>query len=94
MNLKDLFRDDKLLQTKKVFTAIEGVIAIQIKEGGRLKEHVTSIAAFLVCVTGEAMFENEKGMKEFLQPGDYVDIEPGIKHWVIAEKDCSLLLAK
>lgn len=94
MNLKDSFADDKLLQTKKIFTASEGVISIQIKSGGRLKEHTTNVAALLICVTGEVVFENEKETRENLFPGDYVNIEPNIKHWVTAEKDSNLLLIK
>lgn len=94
MNLKDLFTEDKPLQTKKIFTAAESVISIQIKAGGMLKEHLTTVPAFLVCVIGEVVFENEKGVKETLLPGDYINIEPDIKHWVTAEKDSNLLLSK
>ncbi len=94
MNLRDLFTDDKPVQTKKVFTATESVIAIQIKAGGQLKEHVTPVAAFLVCVIGEVIFENEKAVKETLLPGNYIPIEAGIKHWVIAKKDSTLVLTK
>ncbi len=94
MNLKDLFTEDKPLQTKKIFTAAEAVISIQIKAGGMLKEHLTTVPAFLVCVIGEVVFENEKGVKETLLPGDYINIEPDIKHWVTAEKNSNLLLSK
>lgn len=94
MNLKNLFTEGKLLQTKKIFAATEAVTVIQIKAGGQLKEHVTTIDAILFCVVGNVVFENEKGIKETLLPGDYVNIEPHVKHWVVANADSSLLLVK
>ena len=94
MNLKDLHTADKPLQTKKMFSATDGVLSIQINAGGRLKEHVTNVPALLVCVIGEVIFENEKGFKEILIPGDYVNIETNVKHWVTAKKDINLLLIK
>ena len=45
-------------------------------------------------VIGEVIFENEKGFKEILIPGDYVNIETNVKHWVTAKKDSNLLLTK
>ncbi|MFZ1306611.1 MAG: hypothetical protein WAT20_09140 [Ferruginibacter sp.] len=50
--------------------------------------------ALLVCVTGEVVFENEKGIKENLLPGDYVHIEPMIQHSVKGIEDSQLLLIK
>lgn len=94
MNLKDLHTEDKPLQTKKIFAAVEGVIAIQIKAEGQLKEHVTTVPALLVCVLGKVIFENEKGAKEILMPGDYVNIEVNVKHWVTANEDSNLVLIK
>jgi len=94
MNLKDLHTADKPLQTKKIFSATDGVMAIQINAGGQLKEHQTDVPSLLVCVTGNVVFENEKGTKEILIPGDYVNIEAKVKHWVTAAKDSNLLLIK
>ena len=92
MNLKDLLAADKPLQTKKIFSATDGVMAIQINAGGQLKEHQTNVQSLLVCILGEVVFENEKGTKEILIPGDYVNIEANVKHWVAALKDSSLML--
>ncbi|MEO7049916.1 MAG: hypothetical protein ABI091_31720 [Ferruginibacter sp.] len=94
MNLKDIHTGDKALQTKKIFTAAEGVIALQINAGSLLKEHVTHIPALLTLVLGEVVFENEKGVKEILLPGDFINIEAHVKHWVNAVKDSNLLLIK
>lgn len=94
MNLKDLHTEEKPLQTKKIFTAVEGVISLQLKSGGLLKEHVTMIPALLVCVGGHVIFENEQGTKVILLSGDYVNIEANVKHWVTAMEDSNLILIK
>ncbi len=94
MNLKDLHKEDKPLQTKKIFTAVEGVISIQLKYGSLLKEHVTMVPALLICVTGHVVFENERGTNVALLPGDYVNIEASVKHWVTANEDSNLVLIK
>jgi len=94
MNLIDLFTDDKPLQTKKIFASSEGVTSIQLMADAQLKEHITKVPAFLICVTGEVVFENEKGIREKLLPGDYVNITPEVKHWIIADRNSLLLLIK
>ncbi|MEQ8364598.1 MAG: hypothetical protein RH948_17120 [Cyclobacteriaceae bacterium] len=94
MNLKEFHTDDKPLQVKKIFSPTEGVSVIAIKGDSQLKEHKTNIPALLVCVTGEVVFENEEGVKEKLSSGDFVEIIPDVKHWLIANKDSNLLLIK
>ncbi len=94
MNLIDLFTDNKPLQTKKIFASNEGVTTIQLLADAQLKEHITKVPAFLVCVSGEVVFENEKGMVEKLLQGDFVNIEPEVKHWLNAQRDSLLLLIK
>ena len=95
MNLKDLHTKLKPVSTIPHFKAEEGnVAAIQILNNQLLKEHKTKTPALLVCVTGEVVFENERGIKENLLPGDYVNIEPMIKHSVKGIEDSQLLLIK
>ena len=94
MNLKDLHKEDKLLQTKKLFAAVEGVISMQFKSGGLLKEHITMVPALLICVIGHVVFENEEGTKVILMSGDYVNIDANVKHWVTANEDSNLVLIK
>lgn len=94
MNLINLFTDDKPLQTKRVFDSNEGVTSIQLLADAQLKEHITKVPAFLVCVTGEVIFENEMGIKEKLLPGDYINITSEVKHWINAHRDSLLLLIK
>ena len=90
MNLKAIFQDNKLIQTKKIFSAAEGVIVIHISAGSSLKEHITTIPALLVCVAGEVIFENDRSESERM----IINIEPNMKHWVLAENESTLLLIK
>lgn len=95
MNIKDLHTKLKPVSAIPHFKAAEGnVTAIQILNNQLLKEHITKAPALLVCVTGEVFFENEEGTKEILLPGDYVNIEPMIKHSVKGIADSQLLLIK
>ncbi len=95
MNLKDLHTEDKAVQTKMIFATSEGkVVSLQIQKDKQLKEHITTVPALLVCVKGEVVFENEMGISVTLLSGDFVNIEPNIKHWVNAKTDSNLLLIK
>lgn len=95
MNLKDLHQDTKTVSTASLFKMTEGTVtSIQISANEQLKEHITKVPALITCVIGKVVFENEKGMKETLQSGDYVPIEPMVKHWVNAITTSQLLLFK
>lgn len=95
MNIKDLHTDTKSVSTASLFKTAEGTVtSIQILAGEQLKEHVTKVPALLVCLAGEALFENENGIKLTLTTGDYVNIEPQIKHWINAKSASNLLLIK
>ena len=95
MNIKDLHTKLKPVSAIPHFKAAEGnITAIQILNNQLLKEHTTKTPALLVCVTGEVVFENERGIKENLLPGDYANIEPMIKHSVKGIEDSQLLLIK
>ena len=95
MKLLDLHEKGKALSAKKLFSAESGdVMAIRILANEQLKKHTTKTPALLICVTGEAVFENEKGKKEILFPGDYTHIEPLVVHWVDAVQESNLLLIK
>ena len=95
MNIKDLHTKLKPVSAIPHFKAEEGnVTAIQILNNQLLKEHKTKTPALLVCVTGEVVFENERGVKENLLPGDFINIEPLIQHSVRGIADSQLLLIK
>ncbi len=95
MNIKALLPQDKAVSTSVLFRSEKATATLlQILQGEQLKEHVTQIPALLLCILGEVVFENEKGVKETLQSGDYINIDPMVKHWVNAGKTSHLILLK
>lgn len=95
MHLNSNFTEKKPLQTKKIFSPTEGsVISIKLEANAEMKEHTTKTPALLMGIIGEVVFENEKGIKEMIGPGDYVEIEPDVKHWLFAKTDSNLILIK
>lgn len=95
MNIKDFLSPKKPVSTAILFKSEEASVnAIQILQGEELTKHDTKVPAFLICVSGEVVFETEKGEKETLFCGDYVRITPLINHWVVASKDSRLILFK
>ncbi len=95
MNVKDVHIEDKPVSAIALFRGGQGgATAIRIMHGQMLKEHVTQVPAFLLCIEGNALFENENGIRETLMPGDFISIEPMIKHWVNGVTDVQLILFK
>lgn len=95
MNIKELHTQKKAVSAVSFFKSEQGTVtAIQILQNQQLKEHTTKTPALLICVDGNANFENENGIKETLLPGDYVNIEPMVKHWVSGITDSRLILIK
>lgn len=95
MNIRQLHTQEKPVSAISIFESELGnATAIKILKDETLKEHITKIPALLICVEGEAIFENEKGFKETLKTGDYVNIEPMVKHWVEAKIESQLILIK
>jgi len=95
MNIKDLHQEKKAISTASLFKTSEGKItSIQILAEEQLKEHITNVPALLLCLNGEAIFENENGIKLTLTTGDYINIEPNTKHWINAISATNLILIK
>ncbi|MDG1277944.1 MAG: hypothetical protein P8O16_11740 [Algoriphagus sp.] len=95
MHLNSNFTENKPLQTKKLFSPTEGsVITIKLEANAEMKEHTTKTPALLLGIVGEVVFENEKGIKEIICQGDYIEIEPDVKHWLLAKTDSNLILIK
>lgn len=95
MNLKESHIDSQGVQTNMMFPTTEGkVISLQILKDNQLKEHTTKVPALLICVSGHAVYEDEKGSKAVLFSGDFVKIEPDVKHWVNGLENSNLLLIK
>ncbi|MFT6923500.1 MAG: quercetin dioxygenase-like cupin family protein [Crocinitomicaceae bacterium] len=95
MNLEELHNADKSVSAVPVFKTKNGTtVSIKIKAGEQLKEHITKVPALLVCLNGKAVFENEQGLKEHLSGGDYLELEPMVKHWINAIDESNFLLIK
>ncbi len=95
MNIKELHTQEKPVSAIVLFKGEQSnVTAIQILQGEKLKEHITRTPALLICIEGRAIFENENGVNVTLLPGDYVSIEPMIKHWVEGIELSQLVLIK
>ena len=95
MNIKEIHSPDKAVSAVPIFKGTgENTIALQILADQELKEHITKVPALLICINGEVVFENEKGFKETLFSGDYIPIEPMVKHWVRGIDDSQLVLIK
>ncbi|MCU0359567.1 MAG: hypothetical protein MUF75_02430 [Bacteroidia bacterium] len=95
MNLKELHTQEKPVSAISIFNSELGnATAIQIMKGEILKEHTTKTPALLICITGEVIFENENALRETLKVGDFINIEPMVKHWVEGTIDSQLLLIK
>lgn len=95
MNLASLHTAEKPVSVVKLSTEnFSSAIAIQLEDNAVLDKHTTKTPALLVCVTGKTVYETEKGEKHILSPGDYVNIEPTVMHWLTAEVQSHLLLLK
>lgn len=95
MTIEGLHPNEKDISLVPVFE-VDGVVsAMRILAGKTLKKHITKLPAFLICVTGSVVFKNEHGMEQILEPGDYIEIEPMVEHWVDGgDTDSNLLLIK
>ncbi len=95
MNLRNVHIENKPVQTQLIFSAEDGkVISLQIASGEQLKEHITKVPALLVCVSGDAVFQDVNGKSIELKSGDYVNIEANVKHWVDAKENSNFLVIK
>lgn len=95
MNIKELHSQEKPVSAISLFKSELGnATAIQILKGEKLKEHITKTPALLICIEGKVVFENENGFKATLLSGDYVSIEPMVKHWVEGTQESQLVLIK
>ena len=95
MNLNNLHTEDKAVQTNLLFQPTEAkVISLQIAKNEQLKEHITKVPALLVCVNGNATYNDENRISIPLQSGDYYNIPVNIKHWVDAHEKSNFLLIK
>ena len=94
-SISSLFESGKPLQTKKVFaTGHTTVIAIRIEQGGKLKEHSTPDPAILICLSGRTCYVDENDQRVYLESGDFLNIEPNLKHWLEGVSNSELILVR
>jgi quercetin dioxygenase-like cupin family protein len=56
-----------------LFSGTEGkVIALQIASEENLKKHLSKVPALLVCVSGNAIYNEDNGTTVELKAGDFV----------------------
>lgn len=95
LNLKKLHTENIAVQTSILFEpAKKKVVSLQIAKNEQLAEHITDVPALLVCVSGNAVYNDEKGQKINLRQGDYVKIESNVKHSINAIEESNFLLIK
>ncbi|MBK7110746.1 MAG: hypothetical protein WAU21_14880 [Chitinophagales bacterium] len=95
MHLKDNHSNDKPVSSFAIFKGELGTAtSLQILKDQRINEHVSKVPALLICVVGEVLFENEKGISETLLSGDFINIEGLVIHWLVGKSDCQVILLK
>ena len=95
MILKNLHTENKPVQTQLLFEPSESkVVSMQIAKGETLKEHVSKVPVLLVCVSGNAVYTDEKEIVINLSLGVYVMIQENIKHAEKAIEESNFLLVK
>ena len=95
MILKNLHTENKSVQTQLLFEPKDAkVISLQIAKGETLKEHVSKIPALLVCISGNAVFTDDKGTVVNLNSGTYVMNLKKVKHAIKAIDESNFLLMK
>lgn len=95
MNIKDLHTQEKPVSAVELFKGTAGTAtAIRINRNQKLKEHISKTPALLICVEGRVGFEDENDRDVELFAGDYLLIEPMVKHWITGISNSELLLLK
>ncbi len=95
MKISNLHTQDKEVSVISLFKGEIGTsTAIQILKDGKLKEHITKTPALLLCIVGKVNYEDETGELIEISSGDYVNIMPNVKHWLVASELSQLVLLK
>lgn len=95
MNVNELHQKDKGVSAGKIASDITSEInSIRILAGDTLKKHITKVPAFLIVLSGKAVFEDVDGRKINLTSGSYVHIPVNVEHWIDAEEETNLILLK
>ncbi len=94
-NLNELHSGPKEVSAQAFFKGELGsTVSIQLMAGANLKEHSSKTKALLLCVSGKVSYTESEALEVTLSSGDYVLIEPEVKHAVLAHEHSQLLLLK
>ena len=95
MNIEELHNQHKEVSALNLFKGeIGSATTIQLLENGKLKEHVTKTPALLLCIKGEVVYNDEAEKRIKLKSGDFLNIIPNVKHWLVAKTQSQLVLLK
>lgn len=95
MRLEELHIEPKSLSVVPLKKGGEGtMVSIKLESGGELPDHKTQVEAILIAVSGETVYSTEHGEEYVLKGGDYVIIEPGVLHKLLAKQPSLLVLMK
>lgn len=94
-NLSEIHNSEKEISAVSLFKGELGTTtAIQIERQGTLKEHISITPALLICISGLVTYEDENDQEIKLEQGDFVNIIPNVKHWLLASVKSQLILLK
>ena len=95
MNIRELHKSEKQVSATSLFKGELGIAtSIQIEKDGTLAEHFTKTQALLLCIFGEVTYRDENEQALILKEGDYISIEPDVKHWLYSPIKSQLILLK
>ncbi len=95
MNIISLHPIDKEVSAVSLFKGELGsATAIQLAKDAKFKEHTTKTPALLLCIAGKVKYEDETGILQELNVGDYIHIVPLVTHWLNAALPSQLILMK
>jgi quercetin dioxygenase-like cupin family protein len=72
---KNLHIENKPVQTNMLFSGTEGKVIALKSHLEKPEEHLSKVPALLVCVSGNAIYNEDNGTTVELKAGDFVHIK-------------------
>ncbi len=95
MNIKDKHTLNLPISEELLFESEVGITsAFQILEGVQINNQIIRVPAMLICIAGKIIFQDENGTNKKLFPGDFINIEPMVKHLVRGLSNSQLIVIK
>jgi quercetin dioxygenase-like cupin family protein len=77
-----------------LFSGTEGKVIALKSHLENLKKHLSKVPALLVCVSGNAIYNEDNGTTVELKAGDFVHIKANVQHSIDALAESNFLLIK